>query len=133
MICHRGSGKPRAILCSTEPLNTTSLQFLRIIATSLQAAYETRLVACSATLYTYAFFNESFLAFLYSSFTVLCVCVFFFFAYRNMLLHTQIEEAGNFFSFFFFSAMKVTGAYSNFCKGYIKKQDKQKRAGFTEK
>lgn len=62
-----------------------------------------------------------------------CVCVFFFFAYGNMLLHTQIEEAGNFFSFIFFSAMKVTGAYSNFCKGYIKKQDKQKRAGFTEK
>lgn len=104
MICHRGSGKPPAILCSTEPLNTTSLQFLRIIATSLQAAYETRLLACSITLYTYAFLMRVFSPFFYSSFTIPYVCVNFFFLFSHIetLLHAQIEEAGNFFSFFFF-------------------------------
>ncbi len=130
MICHCGSEKPRATLCSTEPLNTTSLQFLRIIATSLQAAYEIRLVACSATLYTYAFFNESFLAFLYSSFTNLCVCVSFLHIETCFYTHKLRRQE---MYLHFFSAMKVTGACSNFCKGYIKKQDKQKWAGFTEK
>lgn len=108
MICHRGSGKPPAILCSTEPLNTTSLQFLRIIATSLQAAYENRLLACSITLYTYAFLMRVFSPFFTALLPFLmCVCSFFsFFSHIETLLHAQIEEAGNFFSFIFFLLWK---------------------------
>ncbi len=135
MICHCGSEKPRATLCSTEPLNTTSLQFLRIIATSLQAAYEIRLVACSATLYTYAFLMRVFSPFFTALLPIcvcVCVCVCVSFLHIETCFYTHKLRRQEMY-LHFFSAMKVTGACSNFCKGYIKKQDKQKWAGFTEK
>lgn len=62
-----------------------------------------------------------------------CVCVCVSFLHIETCFYTHKLRRQEISFHLFFSAMKVTGAYSNFCKGYIKKQDKQKRAEFTEK